>query len=56
MSLCPVTSDVVFDHVDKVMHAEFWFHKVTVFLFEINKSLAQRYIDMIQISCFLSYF
>lgn len=52
----PITSDVIFDHVDKVMSAGYWYHKVTVFLFEISKSLAQRSIDIIQISCFLSYF
>lgn len=49
-------SDVTFDHVHDVMYAGFWCHVVTAFLFEVNRSRAQRYIGTIWIACFLSYF
>lgn len=50
-----LTTDDPFDHLVKVI-STFLYYKATVFPFIINKRFMEKYLETVQISCFLSNF
>ena len=56
MSINIVAGDTSLVHLAQVVSAGFLYHKVTIFLFVINKYLAGNYFETMQMSCSHNFF
>lgn len=56
MLKCSISGDVGFDHVVKVLSSRRHLYKASNSFFVMSKYLVARFFEMMQISCFSSYF